>query len=219
MLNTSILFSSMYDLELLSMPLREVSLAYLIEKLYPKNTYYVFRRKKHDVHKYNSYLKTNNINTSEISMESLTYPAFPTYLLPPDSIIKQLQKSPKLSLDDGFRKSNWNDAIGEFYCCVDDIEFKNKKNMTKTMTYSEKLICHLNSNNNSKTIDNYIYSIYFIEKLDNLKYYCCFLEDITQKNDKTYSKKNDAYTQSIQYYTVELNKNNINDIMSNFGKS
>ena len=205
MLNTSSLFSLLYGCEL-------STIINSIEKLYPKNGYYVFRRKKHNQGQYYSYLKANNNNNASIT--SLTCPAFPTFLLPPDNIIEQLEKSPKLSLDEGFRNLNWNEIIGEFYCCIDDIEFNSKK--IRYSTYIDKLLYHLNSNN-SKINDEYIYSIYLIEKLDNLKYYCGFLEDITQKNDKTYSKKMNTYTQLIEPYTVDYNMNNT--IMSNYGKN
>lgn len=201
MINAQILFSSLYE-EIK----KEKDLVNQLNKLYPNDGYYVFRRKKHDQIHYDAYLKANNKNAS---VASLTLPAFPTYLLAPDNILNTLEKSPKLTLIDGFRKSNWNDVMGDFFCTLDDIEITTKK-----YTVDKKLLHYLNKNFSS-TIDEYIYSIYFIKKIDIFKYQCCFIADITQKNDKTFSLKNQEYTQLLQPYTVIFSKDLT--ILSSFG--
>lgn len=47
-----------------------------------------------------------------------------TYLLPPNSIIEEIEKSPKLQLSEGFRVNNWKDVMGEFYCNMKDIDIQ-----------------------------------------------------------------------------------------------
>ncbi len=205
MINTQELFSLLYNANDCTKE--------QIENMYPKNGYYVFRRKKHDTNHYNAYLKANNNNASTLS---LTCPAFPKYLLPPDNIIGELEKSPKLNLEEGFRKSNWNDLVGDFYCIIDDIDIDTTGNK-KYLTYVDKFLLFMNNKNNNKS-DEYIYSIYIIEKIDNLKYFCCFMTDITQKTDKKYSLKKDIYIQPIQPYTVTFSAED-KKILSLFGKN
>ena len=173
-----------------------------IENIYTKDSgYYVFKRKKHDSTHYYAYLKANKGSANN---ESLTYPAFPKYLLPPKPIFDELNKSPKLSFDEGFRLSNWNDVIGDFYCDIEDIEVKSKKYSTNV----EKITKYLNEQ--KKNNDEYIYSVYVIDKINKYKYYCCHLNEITQKMDGVYSVKSDKYTQNLQPYTVEFNLENNN---------
>lgn len=177
-----------------------------IKKFY-KEGYYVFRRKMHDSNKYYAYLKANK---QVASTDTLTYPAFPKYLLPPDSTITELEKSPKLTLTDGFRKDNWNDIMGDFVCNIDDLEIKCKGYLTR----EEKLIKYLNSIY-PKDKDLYIYSIYIIEPMDNNTFYCCHISDITKKHDGSYSKKSSKYSISLHPYTVKIQDGLIN---SDFGK-
>ena len=180
-----------------------------IETLYPKDSgYYVFRRKKLDSHHYNTYLKANK---GDANIETLTYPAFPKYLLPPKTIFEELEKSPKLSLKDGFRKYNWNDVIGEYIGDVKNLVV----NTNKYLTSIEKVIRYLNLQHNKN--DMYIYSIYLIDKICELKYFCCHIGDITQKKDNSYSLKSDKYTQNLQPYTFQFNIID-NNIISEYGK-
>lgn len=150
-----------------------------IKKFY-KDGYYVFKRKMHDSNKYYAYLKANK---QVASTETLTYPAFPQYLLPPDSVISELEKSPKLTLIDGFRKDNWKDIIGDFVCNIDEIEIKCKGYLTR----EEKLIKYLRTVDIGNK-DLYIYSMYIIEPLCNNTFYCFHVSDITKKHDGSYSK-------------------------------
>jgi len=148
-----------------------------INQMYKTSGYYVFRRKKHDGHKYRAYL---NANKGSAENESLTMPAFPTYLLPPESILETMSKSPKLSFRDGFRESNWNDMIGKFFCKYSELSIPNQNNLTR----NKILIKHLNSLKIKN--DDYIYSIYYIENRGEGVFYCCHFEDITQKNSVAY---------------------------------
>jgi hypothetical protein len=130
-----------------------------IKKFY-KDGYYVFRRKMHDSNKYYAYLKANKQVASTETLTYPTYPAFPQYLLPPDSVITELEKSPMLSLTDGFRKDNWNDIIGDFVCNIDDIEIKCKGYLTR----EEKIIKYLRSID-TEDKDLYIYLRYILMNL------------------------------------------------------
>ena len=178
-----------------------------LKNIYGDTGYYVFRRKMHNSAKYHAYLKAN---THKASIETLTMPAFPTYLLPPTSIIEEIEKSPKLNNIDKNNFINWNDAIGEFYCNMKNIVFDNKKYLTN----KEKLLKHLNTN--KKNTDEYIYSMYIIDKLDNTTFFCSHIIDITMKKDRTYSEKSSMYSQNIAPYTVKIENGLIN---SEFGRS
>lgn len=191
-----------------------------LETIYSKDLgYYVFKRKKLDSQHYNAYLKANKgIST----IQSLTFPAFPKYLLPPKTILYELNKSPKLSLNEGFRPLNWNDVIGDYFCDIENIEVKSKKYLSETnkllkflntCAYNDNLI---NKDKNYK-YDEYVYSLYKIEKIDKLKFHCSHIVDITQKNDKTYSLKSDNYTQYLQPYTIQFIPDN-NSIYSEYEK-
>lgn len=109
-MNTSELFKLLYK--------DDFSLENL-ENIYKNNGDYVFRRKKHNINQYYSYLNANGKSASSMTLIS---PSFPKYLLPPDDIINELEKSPRLSLIEGFRKNNWEEMIGEYYCKMEDIE-------------------------------------------------------------------------------------------------
>lgn len=189
-----------------------------LEILYSKDLgYYVFKRKKHDLQHYDAYLKANK---GIATIQSLTFPAFPKYLLPPKTILYELNKSPKLSFNDGFRSLNWNDAIGYYFCDIENIEVKTKKHLTETnkllkflntCAYSDNII---NKDKNYK-YDEYVYSLYKIVKIDKLKFSCSHIDDITQKKDKTYSVKSDEYTQYLQPYIVQFSPDN-NSIYSEY---
>jgi hypothetical protein len=177
-----------------------------IKNLY-KDGYYVFRRKMHDSNKYYAYLKANK---QVSSTETLTYPAFPQYLLPPNSVITELEKSPMLTLTDEFRKDNWNEIIGNPFCNIDDIDIKCKGYLTR----EEKLIKYLRSIETGDK-DLYIYSLYIIEPVNDNTFFCCHLSDITKKHDGSYSKKSSKYSISLNPYTVKFQDGCIN---SEFGK-
>ena len=92
---------------------------------YNECDYYVFKRKMHNGNNYHAYLKANGQSASE---DTLSQPAFPTYLLPPESVIQEIEKSPKLRLElEGFRKNNWEDIIGSYVGNVDEICPKTKR--------------------------------------------------------------------------------------------
>src|SRR5690606_31904959 len=144
--------------------------------------------------------------------------AFPKYLLPPKTILYELNKSPKLSFNEGFRLLNWNDAIGYYFCDIENIEVKTKKYLSET----DKLLkflntCAYNDNitNKNNKYDEYIYSLYKIEKIGGLKFRCSHIVDITQKNDKTYTLKSDDYTQCLQPYIVQFIPDN-NSVYSEY---
>lgn len=177
-----------------------------IQKLYLDSGDFVFRRKKHNNNQYASYLKANG---GVASRNTLTTPAFPTYLLPPDNIINELEKSPRLTIKiEGFRKSNWSEIIGEFYCKIDDIEEEINPKKKNRLGTKEKLINYLAHKNYDKS-DEYIYSIYTIvvnkDNPNEIKFICSHLYDITQKSKNNYSVKSDSYTQNIQSYYVIVN--------------
>jgi hypothetical protein len=174
-----------------------------IKELYCDGENFVFRRKKHSSHLYFAYKKSNGGSTSQ---ESLTYPAFPTFLLPPDDILIELEKSPKLSIKNGFRIMNWTDLLGEFYCNLDKLTIdipdnasKSVKRKLATLTVPEKLIKHLSATETKD--DEYIYSIYYIQKKSDNSYSCYHLSDITQKYTGEYSEKLKKYTVNINPYT------------------
>jgi hypothetical protein len=163
--------------------------------MYQKNGMYVFKRKKHTSNQYNSYLNANSKNASKLT---LTCPAIPTYLLPPDDIINELEKSPKLSLKDGVRLHNWNEALGEFYCEMSQIS-RNKKGVKSA------LFRHLEDKNKNK-LDNYIYSCYHIsinkDDLNETVFTVSHMFDVTQKNANSYGLKSGDYTSTISTYKV-----------------
>lgn len=166
-----------------------------LENLYPKNSgYYVFKRKKHDAKYFQLCVNDNKENNN---IETLTLPAFPKYLLPPNILLEKIDK---------------NNFIGEYFCDIDNISVKRTKNCA---THVEKLIKYLNVNGYKS--DPYIYSVYIIEKINKYKYFCAHLNDITQKKDNTYSIKSDRYTQTLQCYTVQFDNNN-NIVNSEYGK-
>jgi len=177
-----------------------------IKNLYNKNGCYVFKRKMHDSGKYYAYLKANGQSASK---ETLTYPAFPKYLLPPNAIIEEIEKSPKLTLKEGFRKENWEEIVGNFVCNLDDIEVKSKK----CLTSEEKLLKYL-ANNNSKDPDLYIYSIFVINLINETTIYCAHLLDITKKHNGSYSKKSSQYSSQLLPYITKFKNGLIN---SEFG--
>ena len=76
-----------------------------INEIYKNNSYYVFKRKMHTA---------NQFDVKNINKESLIQPAFPTFLLPPNEILVEMEKLPNLSSSDGFRHDNWSKIIGEF---------------------------------------------------------------------------------------------------------
>lgn len=130
-----------------------------------------------------------------------------TYLLPPNSIIEEIEKSPKLQLSEGFRVNNWKDVMGEFYCNMKDIDIQISSD-------EAKLKKHLNSLNTNKVKDNYIYSLFRIDKINDTTFYCCHYYDITMKHDGVYSRKSSQCSTCIQPYTVKIQNRNI---ISQFG--
>ena len=66
------------------------------------------------------------------------------------------------------------------------------------------VIDYLKSSNDKKK-DEYIYSIYSIDKNNNNDTFTCIhFEDITQKNLNTYSIKSSRYSNSISPYEVKF---------------
>lgn len=181
-----------------------------INKLYTKTGCYVFKRPMHEPSQYYSYLRANKQLSTAVTVSS---PAFPTWLLPPNLIIEQLEKSPKLTLKENFRKDNWQSIIGEFECFLDDLNV-NKKQLSD----EHKLINYLTQTKGIINKDNNIYSIWYIEKISNTKFYCCHLKDITQKLNGNYSKKSDQYSQYIQCYTASIEKSFDGYYDAQFGK-
>jgi len=186
-----------------------------IDNLYKSDGYYVFRRKMHNSNQYYAYLKANN---QSASTETLTLPALVKYALPPNSVLDSMEKSPRLTLGEGFRVDNWTDAIGEFYGVIGEGDLKpvSKKYKTKENT----LIDILNKHAIPNTSDKYIYSIYIIEKLSkepskSCSLYCAHLTDITQKSSGLYSLKSTAYSTIIEPYTFTLESNKVT---SEFGR-
>lgn len=170
-----------------------------INKIYKNTGEYIFRRKKHNTNQFYSYLKANGGVSSKLT---LTCPAIPIYLLPPDNIINELEKSPKLSLKDGFRTKNWNEILGEFYCEINDIKI-NTKNKNNTRS---KLLRHLEEKNNNT--DEYIYSCYNItinkDNSNEIIFTCRHKFDITKKSGNTYSTKTKEFTSELPIYKVSL---------------
>lgn len=175
-----------------------------INALYSGGEHFVFRRKKHSSHLYVAYSKAHDGATSQ---ESLTYPAFPTFFLPPEDVLVELEKSPKLSLKDGFREKNWLDMLGEFYCNLDALVIPVPEGASKTLkrklnalTRTEKLLVHLNQLGAKD--DEYVYSIYYIQKKTDNSYHCYHLTDITQKYTGEYSEKSKKYIVYVEPYVV-----------------
>lgn len=172
--------------------------------------YYVFKRKMNDSGKYNAYLKTNG----GIEKNSITLPALPKFLLPPEEIINLMEQSPKLNLKEGLtttRINNWKDVIGDFFVKINDIEINDvQTNKSKGyLSYEDKFLKFMNNNSYGKKIlDPFIYSIYLIKKTNTNVYSCVHLIDITMKQDFTYNEKSSQYSQKLRPYVVTINDNN-----------
>ena len=175
--------------------------------------YYVFKRKMHNGNNYHAYLKANGQSASE---DTLSQPAFPTYLLPPESVIQEIEKSPKLRLElEGFRKNNWEDIIGSYVGNVDEICSKTKKNKASAQTKVINMLNGLRQGASlTKKTDEYIYSLYLIQKKSETDFYCCHMADITQKPNGAYSQKSPLYFKNLPPYTVKIENNTI---QSEFG--
>lgn len=169
-----------------------------INNFYKNSSYYVFRRKMHNV---------NQFDVKNINKESLIQPAFPKFLLPPNEILVEIAKLPKISSNKLFPLDNWNKIIGEFVCDISDLrELISDQRKKRNITNQDLLIKYLNKKGNeNKDKDNYIYSIYAIDKESNNKYICIHMQDFTQKNiNGGYTSKSSTYSSFLRPYTVKF---------------
>ena len=170
----------------------------LVSEYYEKSGYYMFKRKMHSGNQYQSFKAANHGNASSVT---LTHPAFPKYLLPPDSIIDELSKSPRLESSSHIRADNWAEQLGDF---VHKIYESNIRLGHVEQLFKKYLI--------ENGLPRHIYSVFQIDKLydkltGNVCYRSIHVFDITQKMDSSWSRKSDKYSFPIYpYITVIVKK-------------
>lgn len=184
-------------------------------KFYPKDGIYVFSRDMHSGNQYYAYQKANK---GKESSESVTLPAFPTYLFPPEDVIRKMEVSPKLTLKThGIRVDNWKSIYGEYVCCDKDFD-KYEVTLTRKersgywrsvddVTIEKKLIEYLKENGKERKV----YSFYDIKRLTNKKgkvtmFEVKYIGDITKKYNGIWSKKSSYYSSSISRYYFTTTK-------------
>lgn len=178
-------------------------------KFYPEDGVYVFSRMMHTGNQFRAFQKANH---GKATQTTITFPAFPTFLFPPEDIIRKMEESPKLTLEKyGIRVDNWNSIYGKYVCCDKDF---NKYDVTLARkeksgyhgfpsdnVLQKKLIKYLEENGKEKTI----YSMYRIERICNKKgkvklFKINFIGDITKKYNDEWSRKSGRYSGIVHEY-------------------